>query len=299
MDNNIMINNEKALYLINKDMYEAQRILKMNAKQYPCLLTFNNIGYFYFREGIQFKNGKTRNATKLGGEYLLKAQSYSISEINQRAISNMYYYKKDFQTAESYYNQAYKINNNYINLNNICSCLYMQDKYKEAAENYEKVLMLCNDTVDMADIYSSYAFTLLKIDKKKTRNFLNKVLKSDIDHILVDVFVLAYFCDDFLLANKLLKPMQKNWSCNCNVMAMAFDCLLRLNQADEAKEYLLSETEILKDQSYDNKKEIVCLEKAFSSEEYRKHLISNYRFMPLLIETCCYYGCEIHNNNNE
>ena len=72
MDANVM--NERALKcLIEGNFEEAQKLFFENAKKNPSHETYNNLGNFLIDEGLLCKNGRVRNAQKLGVKYLFKA----------------------------------------------------------------------------------------------------------------------------------------------------------------------------------------------------------------------------------
>ena len=66
--------NQAALENLKKqDWQSAQKLFFENARKNPSHKTYNNLGVFLITEGLTCRNGTSRNATKLGLKYLLKA----------------------------------------------------------------------------------------------------------------------------------------------------------------------------------------------------------------------------------
>lgn len=81
------INKIALLALSEGDWERAQQLLFENAKKNPCHESFNNLGYFLITEGLLCKNGRTRNADKLGHSYLLRAAQLRESAKNYCALA--------------------------------------------------------------------------------------------------------------------------------------------------------------------------------------------------------------------
>ena len=72
---NYIDTNERALNLLSKENFiQAQKLFFKNAKSTQSHETYNNLGWYLYTEGLECKNGKVRNAEKLGLHYLLKAK---------------------------------------------------------------------------------------------------------------------------------------------------------------------------------------------------------------------------------
>lgn len=65
----------------------AQKLFFENARKNPSYQTFNNLGYYLITEGLECKNGKVRNAYRLGFSYLLKSRASHPSFTNSCAIA--------------------------------------------------------------------------------------------------------------------------------------------------------------------------------------------------------------------
>nr|WP_319489345.1 hypothetical protein [uncultured Caproiciproducens sp.] len=295
--NDVETINDIALQMISiRNFSAAQYNFRQNAKKNPSFLTFNNLGVYYITEGIELPNGKVHSARKLGLKYLKRAEAYSQSQLNLMAIGDVYFNEKSYDVASDYFRRACKFNDYYISLNNLGASLYMLGKYEEASTNFQNALSHCNcsDYSDIypakSTIYSSYAFSVVHYNKEESLDILHRMLKSDISHIEVDEFVLAYLCNDLLLAKKLCQRMFDSWHVDASVMAMVFDCLFMLKEGNEAEKYLNYQLKHLAGYDYNTKPEIYRLKKSFSQHDYRKEEIANFQYSPPLIKGCHYVG---------
>ena len=246
---------------------------------------------------MELQNGKVRSARKLGLKYLKMAERNAQSEHNLMGIGDTYFDLGDYKIASDYFRRACMIRNSYFNLNNFGLSLYMQNEYKDASKCFKKALDYCND-LDYADIYpvksvilSAYAFSMLKFDIRKTRALSVKLIHSDVCHIDIDEFALAYLCGDYQLAYSFIKNLFDSWSLDISTMAMVFDCLFKLRKNYEAKEYLRLQIESLHGYVYDISKEINNVNKAFADSKYREKVISDFRYIPQILKQCYYVHC--------
>jgi len=282
------------------DFLTAQNLFRQNAKSNPCFITLNNLGVFYVSEGMVLQNGKMRNASKLGLKYLKMAENYFRSHLNLMAIGEGYFNIKEYKLASEYFRHANRIRNLYTNYNNWGVSLYMQCKYVDASKCFKKALALCND-YDYYDIYPaksnifySYAFSLLQYDKMKCSTVLKKLIHSNISHIVIDEFILAYFCNDFQLAEKFIENMLDTWKLDIPVIAMVFDCLFKLKKNDVASKYLRLQIELLEGYEYDIRREINCVKQVFTKSDCRDKVINEYRYVPSIMTNCYYINCKKH-----
>ena len=284
------------------DFFSAQNKFRQNAKNNPCFVTLNNLGLFYISEGMELSNGDVRNATKIGLKYLKMAESFEQSHLNLMAIGQVYFNQKDYNTASDYFRRTCELSSHYINFNNLGVSLYMLRRYEEASVYFQYALDQCNE-LDYSDIfpskstiYSSYAFSILQYNKEKSLEILRQMIKLDISHIEVDEFALAYLCNDLRSAVNLCQNMFDNWRVDIPVMAMVFDCLLDLEEKDEAEKYLNYQLKQLEGYSYNTKAEINKVKKLFNQSDYRKKEISNFQYIPPLMRYCYYADCKQHNS---
>jgi len=211
------------------------------------------------------------------------------------ALGNIYFGFKEYKEAERYLKKALEFKKSYAVVFNLAVTFYKQYRYEDALIWFEKALNFCDES-DYIETYATYAFTLLQIDKKKCREALNYLLEDNGTTLMeYDRFVLAYLCGDMVTAESLVKPMMGKFSLGVEEMSMVFDCLFQFNKKEEALKHLNDKIEILEDCDYNSLSEINQFKKAFSQEEYRKNLISSFRYDMSIVKECCYYGCKQHN----
>lgn len=295
MYSNIELINEAALEELNQNkIYRAQTLFRQNVKENSCFITLNNLGVFHVFEGLLKPDNSRRGATKLGISYLKKAAIYQKSELTLRTLGKVYFEAREYKEAGESFRLACELKPDYASLYNLAVSRYKQRMYEDSTTWFKKSLDLC-EASGYADTYIAYAFSLLHCDQQQCLGALHKLLKYDISHLEMDLFILAYLCNDLLEAEKQIKSMFDHWSVDIPIMAMIFDCLFKLGKDGEAKEYLKYKIESLEGYDYNIKVEINQTKKAFSSSDYRKKLIDHYHYEMPLIQQCCYYGCKQHN----
>ena len=294
--------NDMALEALSDHAFvKAQDCFRLNAKQNPCLATYNNLGVFYIQENMELPDGRVRSAAKLGLKYLKKAEAYSQSQQNLMAIGDVYLSQKEYETAENYFRGACNLGNSYIAFNNLGASLYMQNKCKESLKYFEKAIDLCDHSDIKAEICVSYAYAMLEVDKKKCHKIITEIIGPNAlsfpwQMFDADEFVLLYLCDDLQSASKLCKALFKQNFIESFVLAMIFDCLFKVGKDDEAKECLNLKIKSLEGYDYDIRKEVNEANKAFASPDFRKILIAKYSSGTPIIRDCYYCGCKHHNN---
>ena len=84
--------NAEALEILSQGNFiGAKRKFQINAKKHPGHQTFNNLGQYYFTEGLEMKNGKVRNADTLGIYQLKKAEKLQQTPLNLTNLGVAYY----------------------------------------------------------------------------------------------------------------------------------------------------------------------------------------------------------------
>ena len=296
MKNDVENINQAALEeLCKNETYHAQTLFRQNAKNNPSFKSFNNLGVFYAFEGLFKPDYSRRNATKLGIKYLKKAETLQKSYFTLFALGYIYFGFDEYKEAGTYFKQAFELKHSYASAYNLGLSFYRQFMYEYALNWFEKALNLCDDS-NHIETYSAYLFVLLQIDKKKCREALNHLLADNVTPLIeYNKFILSYLCGDMVTAESLIRPMMGKFSLNLKEIAMVFDCLFKFNKRGEAEEYLKNKVEVLKEHDYRSRYDIKQFEKAFSQQEYRKNLISYFRYDMSIVKECCYYGCKQHN----
>ena len=91
--------NAEALEILSQGNFiGAQRKFQINAKKHPGHQTFNNLGQYYFTEGLEMKNGKVRNADTLGIYQLKKAEKLQQTPLNLTNLGVAYYERAKYIT---------------------------------------------------------------------------------------------------------------------------------------------------------------------------------------------------------
>ena len=282
---------------LNKgDFSSAQRLFRQNAKGNPCHKTLNNLGCFYANEGLELPNGRVRGAIKLGYKYLNLAEQCFQSHKNLSAIGDIHFSWKDYVLAANYFKRSYNLQDNYLYANNYAASEYMQGNYMKASKYFKTAFDSCNNSDDRFEIYISYAYALIKVDMEKCLKIVHDAIESyDSYHMEMDEFILAYFCEDFIFAASLIKRMFDYWSIDDHVLAMVFECLFKLNRGEEANEFLQLQIKSLQGYDYNTNKRVKSAKLMFSNAEYRKSLISEYKYIAPIIKGCYYIDCALHN----
>ena len=298
MNNSAMATNQDALSaLCNGDIHKAQSLFRINAKESPCLYTYNNLGVFYLQEGMVLRNGKTRRAGKTGMDLLKRAEAFGNHGLNHAAIAREYLKTGSVENALFYYERACLSLRLYPVLNNYGVALYLANMFAKSSELFGEAVNCCNDADEKQGIIVSYAYSTLKIDKRKCHDIITRTVDSTAlssNMLDVDKFIILYFCDDFVTASKMQKQLFDRYHVDCCTFAMIQDCLHRLAKADEAYECLIRHIELLNGYDYDIRKEVASAKRAYASCDYRRKLISEYACCPSIIEQCYYCYCKQH-----
>jgi tetratricopeptide (TPR) repeat protein len=286
--------NQKALEKLDEgDFFGAQALFRKNAKKHPAHLTFNNLGVYYVSEGMELRDGRMRSADKLGLKYLKTADALASSLQNKLALGGYYFRQGDYETAMPYYRAADGLADSYEASNNLGACLYLVGDMVGARTCFDKAFDLCESSDDKATILTSYAFALLAADRVKCLDVLNTEKRS-LSLYLPDEFVLLYLCGEFEAASVSVMRLIGEYALDPPVVAMAFDCLLRLEKKDEAWVALETVLENLESLGGGMQRELARIRRAYESPEVRSELIAEYRYYPPIITPSCHIGYQSH-----
>lgn len=286
--------NQKALEKLDEgDYYGAQALLRKNAKKHPDHLTFNNLGVYYVTEGMELRDGRMRSAEKLGLKYLKAAEGLESSLQNKMALGGYYFRQGDYETAMPYYRDADSLDDSYEASNNLGACLYLVGDMVGARTCFDKAFDLCESADDKATILTSYAFALLAADRVKCLEILNTEKRS-LSLYLPDEFVLLYLSGEIEAASVCVMRLISEYAVDPPVVAMALDCLLRLERKDEARSVLETVLENLEGLGGGMQRELAQIRRAYESPEARSELIGEFRYFPPIITPSCYIGYQSH-----
>lgn len=296
--------NQKALEcLSNQDLEGAQYFFFKNAKENPSHQTFNNLGNFLIHEGLTYKNGRTRNAQKLGMNYLQRAASLEHSSVNFCAIAKAYDFAMQRATAANktdilnqIYHQlivAYSITPSPETKYNILRLQVLSNIYdKTIVEDIKSLIteFLCEESVrlyfETLQLYSLYDEGMHCISQYGT--YLTE------DDLLLFYAKHRKYREGFRLCDTVCKE----YSPNKYTSSAIIECCVNTNHFEVAHTYAQQIIEIERSISYPGKKDM-WINQVFSnldtSDENREQLIAEYMALPPFLDTCCYFGCSIHN----
>ena len=294
--------NENALnYLKSQKWKEAQEKFFENAKKNPSHETYNNLGYFLINEGIECKNGRVRNAQKLGKRYLFKAADIKESQINLCAIAKAYEYdirsssvkKKEniFRQSSRCLKKALEINYSGVIHYNYIRSLYLINPNDSILLEQVKKLMtnyVCNESVSL---YLELIGQHLLLDEgirciEQYEKFL-----SDIDMLMFFVRLELYE-----KAYPLCKGICEQFSPDKYVVSAIIESCIKTHHFEQAKIYAKQIKDLEAEFCYEKEETWAnaVLDNVVSSDKFRKKLISQYSMSPPFIDSCCYFGCSEH-----
>lgn len=297
--------NKNALNFLMKQNWEmAQQLFFENARKNPSHETYNNLGNYLIDEGLLCKNGRVRNARKLGLKYLLRAAEMKDSQVNLCAISKVYDYELRTATGEqrqSLYEQSYRCLERALKITysdeiqyNLLRILCLMNVRDESV--LEKVRTLVKNYVCEESV--SLYFELLCIHSLFEEGLHCAESYSD---YLTKIDLLMFFAK-FKLYEKgynLCEPVCNQFSPDKYVASAIIECCVNTHHYEQAKIYARQIQELEEEIQYAGKekwcKNVFC--NIDSTDENRKKIIAEYFSIPPFIETCCYYGCTVHGTN--
>ena len=296
--------NDCALKLLSKGSFaQAQKLLFENAKSNPSHETYNNLGWYLFTEGLECKNGKVRNAEKLGMFYLSKAEKIKYTSVNLGNMASAMERQRDYiycqtgvdhsdlcRSAYRYMDQAVKL------------------KYSNEAE-YDRLrfLYLCDSR--NPEVLSGLKKLSAKFADADCIEFLLHVLciharfqeclelipqyQDHLDEMcLMSVYCL---CGEFEKGADLCDRIYEKFVLTPDDTAMLADCLISSGQSEKAMKLKHALKEDVPTENKKAAREICCrIDRIFESSEYRAKLIQGYQFRPPFMALCGYFGCKLH-----
>lgn len=298
--------NQQALAFLNEQRWkDAQKLFFENAKENPSHQTYNNLGFYLITEGLTLKNGKTRNAWKLGFKYLLRAESYRASLTNAAAITKaielrLLHTNEDktslFRAACEHLENARE-----LDFTHTLGYNYLRYRYLLNPRD-ERLLSDVRNFVQKRPFAESVIlfFCLLKANGmvedclKCISDYADKY-SAFFDEAELIMFYAQYGFYEY--GYNLCKPLCEKYDINKFLASAIIECCLNTNHFNEAITYA---NKIQEDKAC-SEKENWCA-KVFcnlsDSSSYRKELINSYsyHFWPPFVELCGYFGCTSHGN---
>lgn len=298
--------NAEALEILSQGNFiGAQRKFQINAKKHPGHQTFNNLGQYYFTEGLEMKNGKVRNADTLGIYQLKKAEKLQQTPLNLTNLGVAYYERakyityspSDYEAALEYFTRANELKTASWRLYNMAACLWRLERYEEASAVLKR---LCSDYPKekirrecATGAMAPYAFSLLKTHRSEQWGQLlkTKIQCSEKDMEIYDRFTLFYLGGKLeqatVLCTQIMNEILKEWQPNLSVLAMLIDCAIQ-HSLFENWQMLMK---YLSENSRENNR---ILRKLVKDEQFRMKTIQSFHYEMGMTYPCGYFGCPKH-----
>lgn len=297
MEDNI-INKQALLKLAQQDWKGAQTLFFENAKKNPSNKTYNNLGKYLIDEGLECKNGKVRNAYKLGIKYLKKAVEKELSPItlcalaeaneNEFIITTGEQRAKVLRESKKYLEMAREINyTNEIQYNYLRICYMLGEKDNVLLEQSRKLILeyVCEESISL---YFALLSDYMLIDEalECIKNYEKYIYEPD----------LLLFYVKFGLYEKglcLCDVIKRQYSPDKYIIAAIIECYVNTEHYEEAKNYVKFISEI--ESEIQSRKDLRnILEDSKESVGHRKKIISEYSMVFPFVKICCYFGCPTH-----
>ena len=276
--------------------------LKMHTQKNPCHETFNNIGYYLCTEGLMCSNERFRNADKIGIKYLVKAANMRTSTINLCSFAtiinlrsrNVVNNPDDFWSYQNAYNvldKAVKLEYSHELEYNRLRFLYLYDAKNEMILDGLRNLVhsyISEDSITfylyVLCVHSMFEECLLEI--KKFEQYINPA----------DLMILYYLCGEYAMGATYFSDIIDKIRLDETGTAIMTECLIKTGKFNEVRRYADTVTEYESHIKYKGKDnwQVRVFDNLLETTEYRQSLISEYKYMPLYITPCCYFGCTVH-----
>ena len=292
--------NRQALNCLGKQkVKEAQMRFFENVRKNPCCQTYHNLGWFLISEGFVCRNGKIKKAHKLGRNYLFRAMKIRKNPVTLLAIAKTYEYERTISPHENKKQLAEQARlckdallfqySPIIHYNYLRSLYYIDPK--EISLLDQGIILLrnyiCNETVTLF-LALLYHNSLLE----KGLIFIEKYI-SYIDEIDLLMFYAKFEIYD--KAYPLCKSICEQYSIDKYIASAIIESCVKTNHFNQAAEFARKIWEI--EESFQYEKESwtgKVFRNLHSSDVYRKKKIDEYSFSLPFLDTCCYFGCNIH-----
>lgn len=301
MDANVM--NERALKcLIEGNFEEAQKLFFENAKKNPSHETYNNLGNFLIDEGLLCKNGRVRNAQKLGVKYLFKALEIRRTFITLCALAKSYNWAL----------KSAKGNHREQELELLKDCFesaVLLNASNENRYNYLRALYLCGEEIDLLLPAVRELLNIYICKEGVSLYFLLLFEYSLIDEgllcieryggylELVDILMFYAKFGLFEKGYELCDEVKKYFGMDKYIISAVLECYVNTNHLEEASlyvDFIKENWDEIRNYSVGTDCDQSLLFDVNKTNVKRKEFIAEYSWTPPMIEICCYYGCPIH-----
>lgn len=291
--------NNYALALLDEGKFsEALQLFKKNAKQFPSLMTFNNLGEFYFQFGNSSKNGKWISAKKLGYLYLLKAYSKGKDAVNIENIAQSLVEMKKFREALPFFEEAALLSQTMSCQYNVGICYFNLGLYECALTKLLPVFSCVsdkekghteemNDAISTTDLATVIVFSYLyTAQEEKANKFFQFCLQSGIDIDIYERFFLNFALKKYSDVLVLTENVLREYFPTDIIIAMIAEALLQKPDclSEEERNQLLCEC----------RSDSGSLEKALQGQQWRQNTINSFVYTAPFVQICGFYGCKKH-----
>ena len=264
------------------DLMKAQILLRNEARTNPCIKSFQNLGVFYAKEGLQLHSGRGRKANHIAKNWLYKALQLGDSKGIRWTLGYMAVGESNPGEALPQFAKAYTLQ--YPDWNSayhcaLCNCMLHSD-----AE-----MLLWSRKMDALDAHGykednddmlAYSLFLADRDSLELREHLNQCCS----YTKFIILSLLGDSDAILLADEVWEK----YALGVNEIALLFHTWLP-NHFKKAKECLLLQQErLLEQHSLTSYKESTQIGELFYNVSYRKSYISNWRPRLPVLKLDCY-----------
>ena len=293
-------NHEALLALERQQFKKAQSLFAENAKRNPSHQTLNNLGVFLFEEGFECKNGKIVNCIQRGLRCLLKSSEIKATKTNYSAIAKAYDLRSYYVTCKEKKEMYEK------------SCYYLQ-RAQELEYTYEDAYNLIRQNYLLDSIEIKHLSELKRISaeypcSETARMYLQ--LLVDCSYKAEGILCINQFRDfleitDLLMFYTKFEMFEEAYKC-CESAVEQFDIdiytasaiiesCVKTDHNIAAKEYARIFEERLDGQMLKKRQWKMVLSNTDYTSFIRNHYIFMYKDNPPFIDSCYYFGCNMHN----
>ena len=230
MINDLCQENLKALAALScGDFEKTQKILRENARKWPSVLSFNNLGLYYLQNGIICVNQKVRSSQKIAMHYLEKAHNIDSDWRNCLNLASAYYENGCIECAEKLLCESQNEKCYEINMYNLGVCKYRKGDYSNSIKYFENIADSCSckfveEGGQHQLIVLAYNYYMLG-DIPCCNEMVNRYRKIEKMENSLDIFVLRYLCGEYNAAAEECNNMLREWYPDYSVWAMVADCV--------------------------------------------------------------------------
>ena len=300
------INKNALAFLKKQNWQKAQQLLFYNSKKNPSHQTYNNLGYYLITEGLLIKSGRTRNAFELGKKYLMKAYELERTVVNINALVKMI----EFQSLSASIEEKIYLHSSARNLLKEAIQIKYSDVLQYNLLRFEYFLnpgdkYLFPQTVDLLQNYACPESALLLLGILWEKNFYDEGVKyiGQYGHLIDKIDLLMSYSKLGLYKEgcELSESIIPFYDLDDFVLSAIIECYVNTQHFSEAKKLLLVVKDRKKESNDQEKNNFfdVIFENLSSSDIRRRNKINNYFINPPFIDSCCYFGCELHQTDWE